>query len=333
MQASEPQIPRPSKAHMIGFLFWALLIAVSVPSLFSAWGKAAGDQEYAYLPLALALFILLLILRWKEKPRLPKTFSHWLIVATGIGLFCSGITFNSPWLTASSSIFFLTGLLVSQSRGLVKPNFLGWLGRTNLLNGSLLALVPLLPILIPLPRDFLQKIVESTGRWTIVFSSFLLDGLGLPHFWQNEQLVLEEKTLDLSNQVPLLFSPLTCVFIMIAISVLRNRSAWLCPLYYLAGLVSCVVSRVIFVTSTAYLSEFYPFIINGWWNTALIAMIALVTLLFMLSLDRLFLVFFFSTQVDEFAKANPLVSAWNAAFSPESGEEPDGAGTQSNAFN
>ncbi len=309
---------------MVAILFWLILLSAAMVRIVPVWSRMLDSNHYSHLPVVWIILLLLVAIRWNKVCRLPSGLVGWLLIIEGVACWACSYPLNSPWLGACSWCLFVLSFLVTSARQTesdakraTRPVTEETSGILNgKLSGTLGALVPLVLMALPLPRNWDLLLISEAYQIVFKTTSFFLDSLSIPNHWQTTGLRLTTGVLTQAELLPILFSPMTCCFAMVLIQTLKNRSPWLFPFYFGSGLVVSIVANTLFVMTAVAAHVFNRFNITAVeFRFTAITAIALVTFLLLLSLDRFWLVTFHPTRTDSRNDwSNPLIKAWNRAF-------------------
>lgn len=308
---------------MVAILFWFTLFTASMVQIVPVWSRMLSNDHYNHLPVLWITLLLLLAIRWDKVCRLPRGGVEWLLIISGVACLTGSYLVNSPWLGACSWGVFVLAFLVSSMRQ-AKDGALSFFRplekNTRLLNrklnGTLGALVPLVLIALPLPRNWDLLLISEAYHVVFKTTSFILDSMNIPNHWQPTNLRLTTGVLTRAELLPIFFSPMTCCFAMVLIQSLKSRPASLFPFYFGSGLVASIVANTLFVMTGVLARVYYQLNITAVeFRFTVITAVALATFLLLLSLDRFWLVTFYPTRTDSRNDwNNPLIKAWNRAF-------------------
>lgn len=299
---------------MIHVLFWLCALSLTAICAAPVWSRVLHRGEYWYLPLAAAAFAILLAVRVKSC-KLPSDIFTWLLFAVGVVLQVVSIRQTSPWLAALGWCL-ITVLCLSccQSREKLSNPF----HFLSAVCGPTLGLVSLVVMLLPIPRNYDQAILSKAQEYSSQLISYCLDLLSIPNTFTAHDVQLPGAEFPISALQPVGFSPLAIAFALILIQVLRNRSLWMTPCYFAAGifisiLMNCSLSLVLIVAKLHYGTD----LLAGWPALLTYSVVVLMAFLIALSMDRLLNETFSATRPDELNEwNNPLISLWNRMFSP-----------------
>jgi hypothetical protein len=172
---------------------------------------------------------------------------------------------------------------------------------------------------VQVPRNFDTFLVDQTYSFAGQLTSFSLDLLSIPNEVNARAVKLHSLDFPMADLHPMVYSPLVMAFILILIAVLKKRSPWAAPCYFIAGIITSMFLNSLLALSVVIAkAQFHFDLLNGWPCLAAYAAISLAGLFFALSLDRFLLVTLFPTRPDDLNQwNNPIISLWNRAFHPE----------------
>ncbi|MFO0942445.1 MAG: hypothetical protein U0930_17040 [Pirellulales bacterium] len=299
---------------MVAILFWLFILVASTVTAVPVWMRMLESGMYDYLPVAFSILPLLVLLRLISC-QLPKGFFRIAFLTLGIGAIGFCYYQESPWFAAAGwGIVFATFLSCCSSRGRL-PKALGFL---RPLMGSMTGLAPLTLMLVQVPRNFDSIVVNQTYSFAGQLTSFMLDLLSIPNS-VNSRVRLHSIDFIIEDLHPTIYSPLVMAFILILIAVVKKRSPWAAPCYFMAGIITSMFLNSLFAVSVVVAkNQFDVDLLNGWPCLTTHIVISLAGLLFALSLDRVLLVTLFPTRPDDLNQwNNPIISLWNRAFHTE----------------
>lgn len=289
------------------FAFW-LLLALSHLSLLAVHFSWMWTQEsYHYLPALAIAICLLFAYRWDKVLRLPSSWQGWALIAiSACAILPVAVWSNSPWLTALAFILNLGAFLLSQK-----------VSADDARDGQLFRVWPLTWLLVPLPMNMDQTLTAVLQLRSSRLSSYLLDLLNVPHVLLGNVIELPSERLFVEEACSGVQSLYTVVFCAVLIVVAFGRAMCLLPVYVALAIVWAVLMNVIRIVAIAAVRHWYDLDWSHGWQHSAIGYVSLsVSVLLLLSSDRVIRVLFFPTKpaAGTRGRTNPLVTTWNYLF-------------------
>lgn len=300
---------------MIAFIFWLIILAAATTTAFPVWARMLDNGNYGYLLVGFVVLPTLFAIRVNGF-RFPRGIIGVSLFAAGLGLIAYSFFQQSPWFASAGWATLISVFLACCSS---RDRFPKGLGAINSLLGPVSGLIPLGLMLVQIPRNYDNTIVQKIYGYARELTSLSLDLLSIPNSTTARSIKLHGGDVLIADIHPLIFSPLVMAYALILIAVLKRRSPWAVVCYFIAGVLTSMFVNSLFALSIVVAKVHYSLdLLNGWPCVATYFTVGLIGLFFALSLDRFLLVTLFPTRPDDLNEwNNPIISLWNRAFSPE----------------
>ncbi|MCG8651445.1 MAG: exosortase, partial [Pirellulales bacterium] len=291
--------PKVEDSPKVWMLFWALLLAASVPMLLIYLSRMWAIERYQYFPFVFVAFGVLLYQRfdWRFSP--PHSWYRWVQVGTAVIAILAASIVRSPWLNTVGFV-------------LLMASFLG--SSTDRQGRSLIALVLPLLLLIRLPLGYDYLLVVKLQGITTELSSVMLDLLRVPHSAAANVIRLPSRELFVAEACSGIQSVFTLAFIAMSLITFFRRRIWLTGIYLVIAVLLAIAANMMRVTIVALGEAWHGVDLASGWPHEIVGYAALLTaILLLISFDQLVMTFLH--PIDATAEGeltyNPVVAAWN----------------------
>lgn len=295
--ASPESTPRPIPWRDLSLV--AVVVGVHVPLLFDHFSRLWSRSHYQYFPILLAVAAYFIYKRGERWAPQPPCLTRFVLLWGSVLSFTIATLLFSPWFAAISAFLATGGFL---------RHFLDRDAFRNVLGAWALLL-----LVIPLPVNLDERLVQELQRFTTRASSLFLDEMGYFHVRNGNILRVDGTEYfveEACSGVQSLFSLLACAAIF---CVWKRR-----PLVHSLVLLSiipiwtCMMNLLRVVTIVAAQESYGIDLRSGAPHEITGTVLFVVALLLALSTDA-FLRFLFSPidRIETQEMMNPLCRLWN----------------------
>jgi exosortase len=288
-------------------VFWLSLLLCNVAMLLASIGNMLQLDYYQFIPVIFLAVPLFVYFRWDRQLTWPSSWPALVLLLAGVIASIAALGLGSNRAATLGFLCFAGCWLLTH--------------REQRNGESLISLWPPLWLTFRLPSEMETGLVFGLQQGSSYFASNILDLLNVTHFRQGNIIELTSGKLFVEEACSGVQSVFTLFFCALFLIPLFNRSMALLPLYIGAAALWAMVLNIVRIVSIAYaLDRFELDLATGWMHELLGYVCLALSILLLLSTDRLLAVFFFPTPTTNvpFGGTNPINKGWNLLFLKES---------------
>ncbi|WP_162006833.1 exosortase U [Roseimaritima sediminicola] len=288
-------------------LTWIAIFLALAPMFVWYLCRLWHIEHYQFYPFVGLFVAVILYQRWDRIVARPDGWFAYSLLGVALLASLVGIKAASPWLVALAVVMAAGAFLFSHRdhEGI-----------------RLLYLWPLFWLVLRLPMNRDERLINWLQRNTTELSSVVLSLLNIPHIVRGAILDLPTRELFVAEACSGIKSLFTMLFVAMALMVWKQRRMWLLPLYLVAAGVLAVLANLLRISAIAIAEYYWQWDVSTGWQHEVLGYVALVLGIgLLLSADRLFCELgapIAADLVDD--EESPITSIWNRIVSSRAAE-------------
>ena len=283
------------------WIFISVVLLSHLPLLFAHFANLWSRSHYQYFPVVILMVGYFLYTRavWGKDELTSgwKLTGYSCLTLSMAGLITASLL-NSPWVGAIAFVFAAGGVLILQPVFSITNSFGIWM---------------LLWLLVPLPMGLDMRLTQFLQSRTTQICGMMLDLLKIVNVVDGNTILLTTGRLFVEEACSGIVSMMAVVACSLVVAVWMNRPLIHVILVVIFGIVCAACMNLVRILTIAICQETINVNLSSGWPHELLGLVLFaVTVILMLSIDRL--VLFFVQPIKGEVRHGYLTALWNRAF-------------------